>query len=141
MARAEKMSHWSAAASAPNGSHHRSARRAARDPSNGNSSRAANTTADSFERSAAPNDASEAAYHFQPPFLSTTRAQHSRLSVPNRNISSSELPEYHITASWWPSWTAKNAAATAEIRQPISRHAPSAYTSHTHRMCSARLTP
>src|SRR2546425_6598686 len=46
---------------------------------------------------------------------------------------------YQRTASWCPSQMAKNTAATAEARQPMTRQWPSANTSQVLKTCNRRL--
>ena len=50
------------------------------------------------------------------------------------------IAEYHITASWCPSWTAKNAAAQNAARRIRGHASANASTSHVLITCSPMLT-
>src|ERR1019366_4137489 len=97
-------------------------------------------TADSLETRARENSATPAS-SFSHVGLAESDAlrQHHKEAIPKRNINSSLIAENHITASWWPSCTAKNAAAQNAAVRILGQAAATKNTSHVLAMCSARL--
>src|SRR5262245_13327814 len=97
-------------------------------------------TPDSFEESASTKQISANTYDDkkrEPEWSAPTKARN--VNAENTNTTNSGRAAYQITASWWPSAKAKNAAIRNARFQPIAGHSPKQKTATTFTMWRNRL--